>query len=487
MKRSIRTKLFIGATGLVMFFVIFSLALNSYFLEPYYLFQKKKMLTENAKYINNIYNDKNKNISLEFEKIERSNGIHIVIADSSNNVIYDSAHKRFGDIVNKKLQPEVSVIQEIDKSLFTNNKFVFIVAQDRRLNTQFLNLACLLNNGNKLLLNIPLQEIKEGSNIANKFLVFTGLITIFLGIIITFIYSKKFTEPILNLSRITQSMSKLNFKEKYIVKSEDEIGILGKNINFLCEQLDKSIEELKEKNRMLSEDIEKERKLDEMRKEFIANVSHELKTPISLIQGYAEGLKLNVIESEEDKNFYCDVIVNESTKMNNLVKKLLNLSLINSGRIKLEKRKFNISELINEVVSKFTSVFENKNINLTIKNDYNLIVNGDMLLIEQVLVNYINNALNHIDDKKQIHIGTCEMENKVRITVFNSGKPIPDDSVNKIWESFYKVDKARTRAYGGTGLGLSIVSGIQKLHGNEYGVINRKDGVDFWFDIDRVV
>ncbi|MDF2880387.1 MAG: integral rane sensor signal transduction histidine kinase [Clostridiaceae bacterium] len=281
-------------------------------------------------------------------------------------------------------------------------------------------------------------------------------------------------------------MTELNFTEKYSVESEDEIGELGKSINSLSQQLDMSINELKEKNQKLSEDIEKERKLDEMRKEFIANVSHELKTPISLIQGYSEGLKVNVVDSEEDKNFYCDVIISEAMKMNKLVKSLLNLSLIDSGNLKLDKTKFNISSLLESTINKFMPIFNEKQIKLYVNAKEKVFVNADILWIEQVLVNYINNALNHVDNNLEIRINIENTNDKVRVKVFNTGKQIPEELCDKIWDSFYKVDKARTRAYGGTGLGLSIVAGIQKLHSNTYGVINMKNGVEFWFDLDKV-
>jgi two-component system sensor histidine kinase VanS len=486
MKISIKTKLFIGVTCLVVFFVSFSIILNSYFLKPYYISQKKNMLIKNTNYIDSIYKEDFGDISLELEKIERNNGIHITIVDSNNNIKYDSMLKRINDPREvRKQSQQVNIIEQFDAKELSTEGFVFKIAKDMRLNTDFLNLCHLLNNGDKLLLNIPLQEITESVKISNKFLMLIGLFTIIIGIIATLIYSKKFTEPILKLNKIAQNMSKLDFSSKYIVTSKDEIGELGKNINSLSEQLDISINELKEKNKELRADIEKERALDEMRKGFIANVSHELKTPISVIQGYAEGLKVNVIEDEENKIFYCDVIVNEAKKMNQLVKSLLNLSLIDSGNSELEISVFNISELIEELVNKFLPTFNEKQVKLDLTKVQELMVSGDRLMIEQVLVNYTSNALNHINEKRQISIETSINESKARVTMFNSGKQIPEEDIDKVWQSFYKVDKARTRAYGGTGLGLSIVAGIQKLHGNSYGVNNVEGGVEFWFEINN--
>ncbi|MBZ9634798.1 sensor histidine kinase [Clostridium sp. FP1] len=485
MKGSIKRKLFIGVTCLVVFFVSFSMILNSCFFKTYYISQKKSMLIKNSKYIDSIYKNNFQEISFEFEKIERNNAIHMTIVDSNNNIKYDSMFKRsydFSDI--KRPSGRFNIIKQFDNKELNNEQYIFKIAKDRRLNTDFLNLYHLLNNGDKLLLSIPLQEVTANVNISNKFLMLTGVLTIIIGIMATLIYSKKFTQPILNLNKITQSMSKLDFRWKYVVTSQDEIGELGENINSLSEQLDKSINELKEKNKELRADIEKERALDDMRKGFIANVSHELKTPISLIQGYAEGLRINVVEDEENKKFYCDVIVNEAKKMNQLVKSLLNLSLIDLGSPELEISLFNMSELIEELINKFLPIFNEKQVKLDRSKVKELMVSGDRLMIGQILVNYINNAINHINEKREIIIETSRNASKVRVTIFNSGKQIPKEDIDKVWQSFYKVDKARTRAYGGTGLGLSIVAGIQRLHGNTYGLRNVEGGVEFWFDID---
>jgi len=485
MKGSIRTKLFIGVTCLVVFFVSFSIILNSFFLKPYYISQKKNMLIKNTQYIDSIYENNLQEVSFDLEKIERNNAIHITIADSNNNIKYDSMLKRLNASSNIKRPSErVNMIEQFDNKELSNGQFAFKIAKDLRLNTDFINSCHLLNNGDKLLLSIPLDEITANVNISNKFFMLIGLLTIIIGILATLIYSKKFTEPILKLNEITQNMSKLDFKWKYVVTSKDEIGELGENINFLSQQLDKSINELKEKNKELRADIEKKRALDEMRKGFIANVSHELKTPISLIEGYAEGLKINVVEDEEDKEFYCDVIINEAKKMNQLVKSLLNLSFIDSGSAELEISIFNISELIEELIYKFQPIFNEKQVKLDRSKVKELMVSGDRLMIEQILVNYTNNALNHINEKREIIIDTSRNESKVRITMFNSGKQIPEEDIDKVWQSFYKIDKARTRAYGGTGLGLSIVAGIQKLHGNSYGLRNVEGGIEFWFDMD---
>jgi signal transduction histidine kinase len=283
---------------------------------------------------------------------------------------------------------------------------------------------------------------------------------------------------------IIQNLAGLDFSETYEITTKDEIGDLGESINFLSGQLENAILELQTKNRQLEEDIEKERKIDKMRKEFVSNVSHELKTPLSLIQGYAEGLKLNVMDDEKNKQFYCEVIIDEAAKMDKLVKDLLHLSQIDSGYYKLEKTNFDLSSMIEYVVGKFKVIFADKDIAAVLDIPDNLIVNGDIIRVEQVLVNYISNALQHVDENKFIKLDVQIHLDKVRVSVFNTGKNIPEDETELIWTSFYKIDKARTRDYGGCGLGLSIVRAIQEQHHNAYGIINKENGVEFWFELD---
>jgi two-component system sensor histidine kinase VanS len=202
-----------------------------------------------------------------------------------------------------------------------------------------------------------------------------------------------------------------------------------------------------------------------------------------LIQGYAEGLKLNVIDNEDDKLFYCNVIMDEAAKMNKLVRELLDLSEIDSGGFQMEREVFDLAQLVEWVSEKCHLIFKDKDIEPEIVKPPDALVYADMYRIEQVLVNYINNAVGHVDERRIIRISIRIKEGTVRTAVFNSGLPIPEEAFEKIWHSFYKVDKAHTRAYGGSGLGLSIVRAIMEMHQSDFGVTNRSDGVEFWFEL----
>ena len=180
-----------------------------------------------------------------------------------------------------------------------------------------------------IIISTSIPAIQDSADIANDFFILTGFLTLFIGGFVIFMLTKKFIKPILQLNQITKEMAVLNFSQKIKSTSSDELGQLGFSINSLSIQLEKSINELKEANKKLQSDIKKKDEIDIMRKEFISNVSHELKTPISLIMGYAEGLKVNVNDSEKD--YYCDVISDEALKMNKLVLRLLDLSQIEAG------------------------------------------------------------------------------------------------------------------------------------------------------------
>jgi len=327
--------------------------------------------------------------------------------------------------------------------------------------------------------------VSESVSVAGQFIIFTGILSVVAGCLWAFFFAKKFTLPILDLNRIAQSMSQLDFSQKCIINRSDEIGELGKSINHLSYQLDTAISELSQKNQQLMADVEKERKLDTMRKNFVSSVSHELKTPLSLILGYAEGLRENVARDEDSKNYYCSVIIDEAEKMDKLVKDLLNLSQIESGFFQLNKNNFDLTLLLHDIALKYSTILTEKKILLEMANVEPYSVHGDELRIEQVLLNPFTNAIDHVEFLRTIRIWVQGTGEKVRVFIYNSGRPIPEESLEKIWTSFYKVDKARTREHGGYGLGLSIVRAIQELHGNHFGVNNVQDGVVFWFDLTK--
>lgn len=311
-----------------------------------------------------------------------------------------------------------------------------------------------------------------------------GLVAILISALLVLWLSNRFTKPILELAKISERMKHLDFEAKYTGKDKTEIAVLGNNINELSEALEEKISELKTANNELLKDIEQKDKIDEMRREFLSNVSHELKTPIALIQGYAEGLKEGINDDAESREFYCDVIMDEAARMNNMVKGLLNLNQLESGNEIISMERFDVVALVKNYMVSCDILLKQNEISVRMEDYDPVYVWGDEFKVEEVFANYFTNAIHHASGDKVIDIKIRKTENSVRISVFNTGEAIPQESVEHLWEKFYKVDKARTREYGGSGIGLSIVKAIMESMNQEYGVMNYDNGVEFWFILD---
>ena len=262
-------------------------------------------------------------------------------------------------------------------------------------------------------------------------------------------------------------MADLDFNAKYTSGGIDEIGILGENFNSMSKRLEETISELKTANTQLHKDIEQKEKIENMRNEFLGNVSHELKTPIALIQGYAEGLKEGVNDDPESREFYCDVIMDEANKMNQMVKNLLVLNQLEFGSDELDVQRFDVVRLIRGVLASCDILIQQAKAIVDFIADEEVYVWADEFKTEQVIRNYLTNAIHHADFEKRIEIRVIQNEDTVRVTIFNSGKPIPEEDVAKLWDKFYKVDKAHTREYGGNGIGLSIVMPVPLRPGQD--------------------
>jgi two-component system sensor histidine kinase VanS len=400
----------------------------------------------------------------------------------------DEADKNNG----KKNPPEKIIdmsgngASETREILYQSDRYTVQKVYDNRLLDDYIELWGTLNNGNFILIRTPIQGIKDNVHISNTFITYIGIGTLIIGIVAAFVLSSYISRPIKQLSNIAERMSELDFDVKYDGKDKGEIGLLGNSMNNMSKKLEENISQLKAANLELQRDIDKKEKLEQMRTDFLSNVSHELKTPIALIQGYAEGLKEGITDDPESMDFYCSVIMDEAAKMNDMVKRLLTLNQIEFGEDELVMERFDINELVKSVASANELRASQKELKITCDiKDTPLYVWADEYKVEEVITNYISNAINHCCNENiiKVAVGQIDKEN-VRVSVFNTGKNIPEEDIDHIWEKFYKVDKARTREYGGNGIGLSIVKAIVESMGKKCGVNNLPDGVEFWFDLD---
>lgn len=489
MKYSIKRQ-FAGIFGLLMVgTILLCWFINNTFLERYYMKDKQKALLETYQVLNRASNEDKigtDEFDIEFQKICGRYNVSFILLDAESKTLktstpdYSTLSRR---LLNNLFEQNY---EDNDRLLQKGEKYEIQIATDDRINTDFLEMWGVLDNGNLFLLRCPLESIRESVNLANRFLAYVGFGAAIVSAVIVLIISGKITKPIKELTEISERMIHLDFEAKYTGKSKTEIALLGQNINELSCTLEQTISELKSANNELQRDIEKKNKIDEMRKEFLSNVSHELKTPIALIQGYAEGLKEGISDDEESRDFYCEVIMDEASKMNNMVKKLLTLNQLEFGNDNVTMERFDIVSLIKNYLQSAEILCRQKDVKVIMKEYQPIYVWADEFMVEEVFGNYFSNAMNHVADDKVIDVKLLVKEKTVRISVFNTGEPIPEESISHIWEKFYKVDKARTREYGGSGVGLSIVKAIMDALNREYGVENYNNGVEFWFELETV-
>ncbi|MEN1935453.1 HAMP domain-containing sensor histidine kinase [Paenibacillus sp. 102] len=328
-----------------------------------------------------------------------------------------------------------------------------------------------------------LQPVNEAMLVLKDYYVYALIIVFLVIILLSFYYSKIIVKPLIKMNRVTKKMANFDFTEKLPISADDEIGGLSSSINTLSVNLKDRIDRLNIANTKLQQDIERERQLEKTRKEFISGVSHELKTPLSVIRSFAEGIKDGV---SKDNTYYTDVILEETENMNRLIVEMLELAKLESGTYKLEMNTFSLGELVQQVYTKLLFSMEEKQLQIKIDANPSIYVEANRNRIEQVVVNLLSNAIRYTPDGKEIRIRVIENEEKVKVEIENTGNPIPDESLQKIWDRFYRLDASRSRNTGGTGLGLSIVKNILELHHAEYGVYNTNDSVVFYFDLQKV-
>ena len=491
--KSIRVKLFLTLSFTILLIIIGLVILNNTVLETFYIYSKERELESVYEKLNDYYNNPDEydiDLEKELERISIRNDFDILLRNKSDELVYTSNKGFYATfyqlgIKNRANEPEGKILSK-------NDNMTISKIEDFRNNMTYVLLTAKLDNGYRLYMRIPINSIQESVKISNDFLYLIAGITILIAAIIVTVLSKKFTDSILELNVIAKKMSNLDFTHKYRIKDEDdEINNLGKSINAMSDKLEKTINQLRNNNLELEKDIEEKSKINEMRTTFISDVSHELKTPIALIQGYSEGLIENVNSSDEDRKFYAEVILDETNKMDKLVKQLLELMKLEYGKRDFNNSKFNIVELEKEVVRKSKVMIDEKNIKVEFNENKEIITLADDFYIEQVITNYLTNAIKHakeINGEKIIKITNRinKKKNRVKVSIFNTGETLNKEEKMRIWNRFYKVDESRNRDDGGIGIGLAFVKAIMNNYGNDYGVVNKDNGVEFYFELQLV-
>lgn len=490
---SIKIKLFGTLCIVIVVTILFLILINNIVLETFYIYNKKDVAKTIYEEINNKYNDMRPESEIEdFIKTEASmNNMDIMIRKPLGDISSSSDKNKLEAMIRLK---NIIDIDDNDwgKTLYNAKNVIIKTVKDSFNNRKYIVLSAKLDNGYELYARSPISAIKESMRVSNNVLIAAGGISVIVSAVVILIVSKRFSNPILELNDIAKKMSKLDFSQKYEPSdSNDEYDELGKSINMMSNKLEETISELRQNNNELERDIKEKSKIDEMRTQFISDVSHELKTPIALIQGYAEGLVENVNNDEESRKFYADVILDEANKMDKLVKQLLELMKLEYGKREFNNRKFDIVALVKEVLRKCDVMIKEQNIEMIFDNKDAVYVYADDFYIEQVVTNYITNAIKYSkekDGKRIIKVSIIDKfnnSNRVKVCVYNTGDNFNEDEIKRIWGRFSKLDSSRNRENGGTGIGLSLVKAVMNNYNNNFGVINKENGVEFYFELDR--
>ena len=472
-KISIRTKVFLQIAAIIAVCLMGISVANSQLIESVYIWNVERSLSLMAQNAENAGADY---VSLLYE-YETQQGVSIDLYDNVDNYLYEGN----GNFISGNKINIISRKENADGSYFN------VVSTDGST-TQYIVYGKDFKNGYHIEITVQKDPIKENANIATRVTTTITVLALVLALVFISAYAKRFTKPLIEMSNVTNKIAELDFSDKCEINRKDEIGILARNINTVSASLDKALTELREKNEKLMEDIENERRIEKMRSDFISAASHELKTPIAIIRGYAEGLKMNVEGENYGATEYCDIIMHEADRMNNLVLSMLEQSQYSSGSKMPELKEFSLNEMIESFLKAASPIFDEKGVSAGFVPCEDVNVLADESQYTTVLSNIVLNACSHAKNEKLIDVSTEKTaDNKVRVNVFNTGSFVDDKDKDGIFTSFYRADKAHSRAEGRFGLGLSIVKSITENHGCECGFENKENGVTFWFTVKESV
>jgi signal transduction histidine kinase len=486
--KSILSKVWLGITSLVLIILLIIWLFQIGLLNRFYINERSNILLKEGEKLSSMlssskdYESVSQEIIGEIETVGASYNARILIIDSYSNILFYNAPKHSfkrdkgpldEDAESKEgfIRRTLSVFyndEEIERNISEKSTFTIIKTDPRFPERKAIIVGIPIeDNGNIMgytLLNSPLAPIEEMISILKKQLSIITFASLIIGTLLALLFAKHFTKPIRQINDTARKIAKGDFTANVVLDSKDEIGDLGDTINNMSNQLGQT---------------------ENFRREFIANTSHELKTPISLIRAYAELVKDINAGNDEATTANLQVIIDESTRLNDIVEDILYLSKMESGYSKLEILPFPIINIINNVIDKLSFFASNKGIDIILEIDNKeTLINGDKEKLHQVFYNIINNAINHSYENGKVTIKINNSNNITRVDIIDNGKGIPKEDLPYIWDRFYKVDKSRKRDDSGTGLGMSIVKNILDAHNFKYGIESEIDrGTTVWFEI----
>ncbi|SHJ86291.1 sensor histidine kinase [Paramaledivibacter caminithermalis] len=479
--KSLLSKSWLGITSLVLIMLLLIWLFQIVLLNQFYINERKNILLDEGNKLAALFLESNnykvvpQSVIDEIESWSHSYNARVAIIDSNGNMLFYNVPKEF-------LKDKKSLIERFRKNMFDfyNNweiktKFsqdkTFVLKKDyKQSNRPYIMVGVPINKNGKIIANIlitsPLAPIQEATSILKKQLSIISIVSLFIGTVLALLFAKHFTRPILKITETSRRIAKGDFTANVNLNSKDEIGVLGNTINDMAHQL---------------------AQIENFRREFIANTSHELKTPISLIRAYSELIKDNIAENNRSNAEYLQIIIDEANRLNSMVEDILYLSKMESGYSKINYESYPIIEIINNTIEKLSFFAFQKCIDINLQiDDKKTLIYADKQKIYQVFYNIINNAINHSYENSQINIRVNSINNICKVEIIDSGKGIPEEDLPYIWDRFYKVDKSRKRDSSGTGLGMAIVKNILDAHNFKYGIESEVNkGTKVWFEISK--
>ena len=473
---TIKQKIFIflvvmmSTAFLTMFHMSDSVANRFYFID------KSNYLKTICDTISNYSLNENNKIN----DFENQNVLFTIIDKDNGNIVYSS----------KKTAKNVSM-ENVKKLKEYSDDLCIIPGQNADIDSILLQISAAKNQLSYIYLSESYYIIAQSSyvdflytsNFFTNLLMATSLCTVLMCLLCSTIFSFNLTKPLKQLVTVVKKIEKRDFSARYKVKTHDEISDIGIAINSMADSLEDYTNHIVLTNTKLRKDIKKKTQIEESQKSFISNMSHEIKTPISIISGYAEALQADLAEDKATKDEYCQIIIDECERISSLTKQLLSLARAENKDTKLRYSNFRINELCDSLANVFSLKCSNKNIN--IKKEYycDNVVCADFEEIEKVIMNFMQNAVKHTSSGGTITITTRPLNNSTYVSIHNTGSVIDGEDINHIWDKFYKVDKSHKRDEDSTGLGLSIVKAIMELHNKPFGVKNTSNGVEFFIEL----
>jgi len=477
---SIRRKLFVGISTFILIFVIVAYSGFTLFMPDFVQKAKQNEMVQVAETLAEM--DDFDEMSEAISNISTTSDISVVLTSGNNNVVLGAERQGQGH-GRGNMQAE-GLVKMLQPSGSGGGSF-FYTTEHHALNAPYLVYVEELNADYQIYVMRPYQSIDDVVEVSNGFFMMIGIGAIVSGLLFSWVYARAFSGPILELNKIARYMSELDFSHKYSGTQGDELGELGQSVNHMSDQLNKALTELET-------ELRHKEHLHLLQKQFLADASHELKTPLAVIMGNMEQLT-DTMSAENTDEKYSKAILREIEHMDHVIQDLLTLSELESDTYILKKDFVDFSSVFDDVLYSYSELINRRKLKLIYELDDSIPIIADEKNMETVIRNIMNNAIHHSRVGATIKISSTKIERLsddqvnvqgTSIEVYNEADQIDPIELKSLWDRFHKSAKTDDKStVKKTGLGLSIVKSILELHEFDFGIRNADNGVVFYMTI----